>query len=794
MTHPRRFRMARATIVTVSSFSLACGGGDMTEPPSAVAVALDASTVSLFRQETRRFTATVSGTTQTGVTWAATCGTVAAAGLAADYTAPDAPGTCTVTATSTEDVTKSASAAVTVEPDWVVTALDDEDDGACTRTHCSFREALDAAQGEAGASIIRLTQPAAAPPAGIGTANLNGVLTLTSALPDITTPLEIIGPGAAQLTIHAGGTAQTPRRIFTVTGGVAVSIRGLTLTGGKAASGGAVAVSGGAELDLADMVLTGNEALTEGGGALEAFDGTVTLTGTTVTNNTSTSRGGGLFLQGAADVTLTDVMLTNNIAQGGTATGFGGGGIYLHNTATVRMTNSVLSGNQAQGTAPTREGGAIYAVGATTVLMTGGAIRGNSATGGGGAIFAAGNTVTLEGVDVEDNQAGLAGAGLAVWNGATLTVTGGKVADNTITGNAVGAGISSSASTVALEGVAITGNTTPSSGGAMHLFGETTATMNGVTITGNTALFGGGISKAGPSVVTVTNSVVSENTATNQGGGMQLVGAGSVTLDRVTVAGNTATGSGGGVTAGLTVTITNSTVSGNSSGGTGGGVFATSTGNVTVRNTTLSGNSAAIGGGLGVTGAATIQNVSFVGNIATTFGGGIGSNNAGAPMLTNVLLSANLLNDAADNCAVGGGAGIGSAGHNLSDDGTCAAFLTQGTDISNGDAGVNATLADNGGPTFTHALLDGSEAINGADAAVCPPADQRGFGRQGACDIGAFEFGGTAPAPSALRVGAVRASGAVKTRPSGHTGVAPSANLLSGLDPAASPARPDQQD
>jgi hypothetical protein len=48
-------------------------------------------------------------------------------------------------------------------------------------------------------------------------------------------------------------------------------------------------------------------------------------------------------------------------------------------------------------------------------------------------------------------------------------------------------------------------------------------------------------------------------------------------------------------------------------------------------------------------------------------------------------------------------------------------------------------LADNGGPTFTRALLAGSPARNAG--AACPAADQRGIARpQGsACDIGAYE-------------------------------------------------------
>jgi hypothetical protein len=57
-------------------------------------------------------------------------------------------------------------------------------------------------------------------------------------------------------------------------------------------------------------------------------------------------------------------------------------------------------------------------------------------------------------------------------------------------------------------------------------------------------------------------------------------------------------------------------------------------------------------------------------------------------------------------------------------------------------------LADNGGPTFTHALLPGSPAIDTASSQNAPSTDQRGVARpQGAgFDIGAFEFQATTTA------------------------------------------------
>jgi hypothetical protein len=59
--------------------------------------------------------------------------------------------------------------------------------------------------------------------------------------------------------------------------------------------------------------------------------------------------------------------------------------------------------------------------------------------------------------------------------------------------------------------------------------------------------------------------------------------------------------------------------------------------------------------------------------------------------------------------------------------------------------GLDPALADNGGPTRTHALLSGSSPIDG-DGNCGLPQDQRGFSRSdGACDSGSFEFG-AAPA------------------------------------------------
>jgi len=92
-----------------------------------------------------------------------------------------------------------------------------------------------------------------------------------------------------------------------------------------------------------------------------------------------------------------------------------------------------------------------------------------------------------------------------------------------------------------------------------------------------------------------------------------------------------------------------------------------------------------------------------------------------------------------------------SFGYNLSsDDG--GGYLNGPGDQINTDP-MLGPLQDNGGPTWTHALLPGSPAINAGDPNFVPPPDydQRGPGfdrvRNGRIDIGSFEVQ-AAPRPS----------------------------------------------
>ena len=89
-----------------------------------------------------------------------------------------------------------------------------------------------------------------------------------------------------------------------------------------------------------------------------------------------------------------------------------------------------------------------------------------------------------------------------------------------------------------------------------------------------------------------------------------------------------------------------------------------------------------------------------------------------------------------------------SLGYNIIGNNADAVINSQPTDqIGTPAAPIDpllGPLTDNGGPTLTHALQVGSPAINRGDPAA-PPQDQRGYGRVGVPDVGAFEFWWSSP-------------------------------------------------
>lgn len=240
---------------------------------------------------------------------------------------------------------------------------------------------------------------------------------------------------------------------------------------------------------------------------------------------------------------------------------------------------------------------------------------------------------------------------------------------------------------------------------------------------------------------------------------------------------------------GATIRILNCLFSENLSESTGGGLD--NSGTAFLQDVTFRENKAYYGGGIFNIGSLSIEGATFTQNIAKYTGGGLDNNSESGNTLINVTFSANtttaldnggLFNDGkilmlnltfagngpmnlvnkgeirlkntifaystgGVNCYEEGN--FVTLGHNLADDTSCA---LGSSDLVDTDPLLDA-LSENLGPTMTHALLDGSPAIDAGDNYDCPLQDQRGAYRPAdgdgngtqVCDIGSYEYAGVFP-------------------------------------------------
>jgi predicted outer membrane repeat protein len=271
--------------------------------------------------------------------------------------------------------------------------------------------------------------------------------------------------------------------------------------------------------------------------------------------------------------------------------------------------------------------------------------------------------------------------------------------------------------------------------------------------------------------LTITNSTLSGNSASIKGGAI-LNWYGTPTIINSTLTGNSAAEGGGVYNFYGNLTVTNSTLSGNSAVDSGGGIYNSGTASMIINRSTLFGNSAGTGGALYNDGYMWLANATISGNEAFDYGGGIYSD--GSAWIHNSTIVFNILVEGTNSGA--GGIDGDVALYNTLLAGNIRAISSEYRDCSgtmhlfgmnrfwaptcNFADNISAwdyfepletlgPLQDNGGPTWTHALFAGNNAIDAGDNALCASwpinnLDQRGAARpQGSrCDIGAYEAGG----------------------------------------------------
>jgi hypothetical protein len=364
------------------------------------------------------------------------------------------------------------------------------------------------------------------------------------------------------------------------------------------------------------------------------------------------------------------------------APGANGGGIL--NQGALTLSDIRITGNRAGAGGP---GGA----GGPSTVAPGGVGGAGGQGGAGGGVYNVGR-LTLEGATVDLNQAGGGGSGGSGGGGGD----GPGVAGGAGGAGGSGGGIASADGVVEVIDSTVRGNS--SGAGATAGSGGAGSVDGGVGGDGGGGGDGAGLwSSAG--AVSMTNSTF----ASNDAGAGAKGGSGGI---------NFAAGNGGG----------------NGGNGGNGGSAAVSSAGATLANVTVVGNEAGAagqggGGGNGPT-PGTVGGLGAVGKA-----GGIAGSSDASAVVQNSLLALN----AGGNCT----AAVVDDGHNLSfGPGGCP----PGFSSANPELGP---LGDNGGPTETISLGQGSGAIDAVPAhgAGCPATDQRAVPRPAgrACDIGAYE-------------------------------------------------------
>ncbi len=411
-------------------------------------------------------------------------------------------------------------------------------------------------------------------------------------------------------------------------------------------------------------------------------------------------------------------------------------------------------------------GGAIYTA-ASQLSIVDSVIEDSVSGWRGGGIYAADGVLSISGSTVRNNDADASGGGIAVSESATLVLTDSTVSGNTA-GNSGGGGLDLWGISTISDSI-IEGNTTSSFGGGISSFNAANNDFSShlferITVRDNHAKNGAGIAASQYANVTIVDSSITNNTATSTGGGIRNLLVSDMTIINSTIDNNYAGDSGGGLHQYYfsTMSLINSTVSGNHVGGGeeakgGGGIRSHTSSTVSLINSTVAENSVADG----------------------LSGGGIHSGGRfsdGDPTsmisVSNSIVAANVLEGA------GGGADLFF--EDVDESELIDALSSQSSLIGVGDGtglvdGVDGNLvgtssipldpqlgplADNGGFTLTHALLEGSPAIDAGDVVLIAadiadidgdgdtsesiPFDQRGAGFQRIggthVDMGAVEL------------------------------------------------------
>lgn len=560
-------------------------------------------------------------------------------------------------------------------------------------------------------------------------------------------------------------------------------------------SGGGVYNNINGVLDITDSVISGNSVTKYNG-----VGGGIRSTGSTGSNHSDPK------------VTITNSQISDNHADGlnsffNDAEG-AGGGIYADAYTILTIKGGSTISNNTAG----RDGGGIYAGGNTIVTIKGGStISNNTAGRDGGGIFNNGLSLEVDSSTVSDNEADRDAGGIYSWHESSLAVNNSTISNNTSDGKGGGIFIdvgegnyrnhvdneifySNIFGNQAYQGGGIFNN------GALYIYGSTIDSNIVHREEWDSTLYrsgdGGGIYSGNQGQLFVYDSTIINNKADIDGGGIASYrDGGSINipiphqyfriLNTLTIGVNYLINE---FTPPEPFTIYNSTIAYNQAGRYGGGIYTISA--TGIFNCTIAYNEAETGGGLarrdyspGSRETLILENTIIAFNQGdTAYVDGVWvdvgdyHSQSGNPTDSKTFVSRLIVSD--DSFSVYSSQNLfNNVGviprwqRNFNVDSADAIITSSYGSIINpnhsgqifGDNAINFIIAnphlgplrDNGGPTFTMALLEHSPAIDKGNSVLSNSAldfgevinrDQRGEGRVSGLgrftdrDIGAFEY------------------------------------------------------
>ena len=353
---------------------------------------------------------------------------------------------------------------------------------------CTLREAITAANTNTASGAVAGECAAGSSSSSdtISLTGLAGTINVQTVLPNITSDMNINGPGSAVLTILRGGSNFI---MFFITATAHASISGVTVQGADPTSNFGINSAG--NLSLSDCVVSGF------------------------------GRGiGSAATSSQFVITISNCTITGNLNGGGISTG----------EATVNVINSVISGNGSNGAfgpAIDNSFGILNVTNTTIANNTGHIAVMNGVEG----------VATFTNTNIGNNPDG------GFINNGNLTMTGGSVSENNRVGLlAVGPSF--------INRVTVSHNTNTSgafiNGGGILIGGNPTTVMNCLISDNFTNGNGGGIFNAGKA--TLINNTITGNTAVGSGGGIYTVDNSSASFIAINLTvTNNRSNSGGGV-------------------------------------------------------------------------------------------------------------------------------------------------------------------------------------------------------------------------------------------------------